>query len=148
VFSSDNKQLNKVFSESLISPQMRKTIDDRYSTRLKAAMEANDCSPRELARACGCTEERIKGACKEGNDTPLGTDFHFRAAFYLRQDPMQLYTGDLLPIRPELEGPVKNTPRQWYQESSHQAKDAFHALLKQAVDDLEEPMPKRRQATV
>ncbi len=127
---------------------MRKTDDDRYSTRLKAAMEANDCSARELAKACGCSEERIKGACKEGSDVPLGTDFHFRAAFYLRQDPIQLYIGDLLPLRPELEGPVKYTSREWYEQSTTQARDAFHALLRQAVEDLDESMQRRRRTTV
>lgn len=107
-------------------------------------MEANDCSPRELAAACDCSEERILGACKEGNDTPLGTKLHARAAFYLRQDSDRLYLGDSLPVRPDLEGPVQSASREWYELSSAQAKDAYHALLKQAVNNLLNTPRKRR----
>lgn len=119
------------------------TSGDTYGARLKRAMANRDCDALELAKACDCSYQTIKNAIRDGNDTPLGTELHERAALYLRVDPGWLHLGNALPLRPGLIGPVKAATRTWYQEASDDDKDYFHGLLRNAVRQLPELKSKR-----
>jgi hypothetical protein len=115
---------------------------DLYSSRLTSAMEQRKCAPRVLAKACGCSEELIKRACKAGNDTPLGTHFHHRAALFLEQDPTRLLCGNSVPINPALEGPVTFFTLADYEREDAEGKQLFHKQLFRAVAALPDP-PRR-----
>lgn len=118
---------------------MRKPIPDRYGSRLMAAMEQKDCNPKELAKVCGCSIAHVRNIADENNDTPLGTLYHFRAAFHLQQDPLRLLTGNALPIRPELEGPITHFTLDYYEQGNAARRNAVHELLSDALAQLPDP---------
>ena len=121
---------------------MRKPISDCYGSRLKAAMDQHNCKAPELAHACGCTQVTIHNACKDHNDRPLSTEYHFRAAFYLQQDPVRLLTGNALPIRQGLEGAIARFTLDEYQDDPV-TRESVHKMLAAALKKL--PVSKRRK---
>ena len=122
---------------------MRKPSADLYSTRLRAAMHARNCSEKTLAKACKCAVETIRLVCKEGSDKPLGTLFHLRAATFLNQDPVRLACGNAMPINPDLEGPVTFYTVDTYEREDTEGKELFHKHLERAVAALPDPPPRR-----
>lgn len=122
---------------------MPTSSQDTYSARLQRAMSSHDCSPIELAHACGCTVQRIRAVIKDGNNKPLGTRFNERAALYLQVSASWLYLGNALALPPRLVGPFRNATRVWYDELDATSRQAFHTMLRQAVRGLIEDKPKR-----
>lgn len=108
-----------------------------YASRLKQAMDDMGCTVAKLALVCECSEQTIKDA-RSGRLAMLNSEYHFKAAFYLRIDAIELAYGDALPIAESLASRMfsKLPSRPEYLSLTDKRKDAIHELLQGAVEDL------------
>jgi hypothetical protein len=116
---------------------MAVTRPSTYASRLKKAMDDQACTVAELALVCECSQQTIKDA-RSGRLPTLSTEHHFRAAFYLRVDPLWLAYNDHLPIAEGLaeRAFLKLPSLGEYDAMKTAQRDAIHALLKGAAELL------------
>lgn len=118
---------------------MSATRSSTYASRLKQAMDDQACTVAELALVCECSQQTIKDA-RSGRLPTLSTDHHFRAAFYLRLNPLWLAYGDALPIAEGLaeRAFLKLPSLGEYDAMKSAQQEAIHALLRGAAELLKQ----------